>query len=377
MMTSIPRRPPSPNSDRLGALARSVVASRWLRPLADENAVDDLLGQVNPLWTLNRIRARVERVVDETADAKTLVLRPNRHWRGFKAGQHVVIDVEIDGVRHQRAYSLSSDPADRSRVTITVKRQAGGRVSNALHDSIRAGDVLGLSAATGDFTLPAERPRKLLLLGAGSGVTPLMSMLHVLHGAPGIQTYDGDVVFVHASRNEQDAIFGGALRSLVMQWSGLRWIEHHSEKQGRLDAVTLAQTVPDLVERQTFLCGPQGFIDWVDAEWQARGIADKLAVERFGAPVARPRVGDAPVEIDCVKSERSFSAAGTQSLLVEAEAAGLTPKYGCRAGICASCTCRKQSGTVENLLTGAVSDTPDELIRLCVSVARSDVRLAL
>jgi ferredoxin-NADP reductase len=354
-------------------LARSVVASRWLRPLADEAAIDDLLGQVNPLWSLNRIRVCVERIVDETVDAKTFVLRPNRHWRGFTAGQHVVIDVEIDGVRHQRAYSLSSDPADRSRVSITVKRQAGGRVSNALHDSIKVGDVLGLSAATGDFTLPAQLPRKLLLLGAGSGVTPLMSMLHALHGAG----YDGDVVFIHASRNEQDAIFSSALRSLVMQWSALRWIEHHSDKQGRLDAATLAQTVPDLAERQTFLCGPQGFIDWVDAEWQARGIADTLAVERFGAPVAKPRVGDAPVNIDCLKSERSFTAAGTQSLLVEAEAAGLKPKYGCRAGICASCTCRKQSGTVENLLTGEVSDVPDELIRLCVSVARSDVRLAL
>jgi ferredoxin-NADP reductase len=373
MTASIATRSFAPTTDRVIGLARSVVASRWLRPLGDEAAIDDLLGQVNPLWSLNRVRARVERVVDETADAKTFVLRPNRHWRGFKAGQHVVVDVEINGARHQRAYSLSSDPADRSRVSITVKRQAGGRVSNALHHAIKVGDVLGLSAATGDFTLPAALPRKLLLLGAGSGVTPLMSMLHALHGAG----YDGDVVFVHASRNQQDAIFSGALRSLVMQWSGLRWIEHHSDQQGRLDAATLAQNVPDLADRQTFLCGPLGFIDWVDAEWQARGIADKLAVERFGAPVAKPRIGDAPVEIDCVKSERSFSAAGTQSLLVEAEAAGLNPKYGCRAGICASCTCRKQSGTVENLLTGEVSDAPDELIRLCVSVARSDVRLAL
>lgn len=364
-------------SDRVIGLARSVVASRWLRPLADETTLEDLLGQVNPLWSLSRIRARVVGIVDETADTRTFVLRPNLHWRGFEAGQHVVVDLEIDGVRHQRAYSLSSDPADRSQVSITVKRQAGGRVSNALHDTVKVGDVLGLSAPTGDFTLPPQLPRKLLLLGAGSGVTPLMSMLRALQAREQLESSGVDVVFVHASRNERDAIFGSALRSLVLQWPNLRWIEHHSEKQGRLDALSLAQTVPDLAERQTFLCGPRGFIDWVEAEWQARGIREQLSVERFGAPIAKPRVGDEPLAVDCVKSERSFVAAGAESLLVEAEAAGLTPKYGCRAGICASCTCRKQSGTVENLLTGEVSDAPDELIRLCVSVARSDLRLAL
>src|SRR5437870_4339229 len=87
---------------------KPLLTSPWLAPLNDASAIDGVLGRVDPLWSVNTIRARVVQVRDETADTRTFVLEPNRHWPGFKAGQHVIIDLEIDGVRHQRSYSLSS-----------------------------------------------------------------------------------------------------------------------------------------------------------------------------------------------------------------------------------------------------------------------------
>jgi ferredoxin-NADP reductase len=111
-------------------------ASFWLR-------------QVDPTWSLADIRARVVEVIDETADTRTFVLRPNRHWRGHRAGQYTTVEVEIDGVRMRRCYSISSAPSD-TRLTITVKRVAGGRVSPWLHEHLRPGHVLGLRPAAGD-----------------------------------------------------------------------------------------------------------------------------------------------------------------------------------------------------------------------------------
>src|SRR5580765_4015282 len=91
-------------------LATTIWTSPWLHPLNDVAAIDDLLAQLHPTWSLGRIKARVRAVIAETADTKTFVLRPNRNWPGFHAGQHVGVEVEIDGIRHQRRYSLSSAP---------------------------------------------------------------------------------------------------------------------------------------------------------------------------------------------------------------------------------------------------------------------------
>ena len=359
-------------STRLVAAVDRLSTKSWLHPLNDVAAIDDLLAQFNPLWSLNEVRARVEHIHDETADTRTFVLRPNRHWSGFSAGQHAVVTVEIDGVRQSRAYSLSSSPREARLISITVKRRTGGRVSNALHEQIAVGDTLGLSAAGGQFVLPVQLPEKILLLGAGSGVTPLMSMLLELEA----RAYEGDVIFVHGSRFAADAIFGKTLRALACRFPALRWMEHYSEAAGRLDASKLEALVPDYAERTTFLCGPQAVMDWVQDHWNAQGLNDRLSFEHFGAPVSKARAAGEPQAVTCTKSA-GFSAPGAASLLVEAAAAGLKPKYGCRSGICASCTCRKVSGRVENLLTGEISDHPDELIRICVSAARSDLQLDL
>lgn len=351
--------------------AGRLFGSPWLRPLNDLEAIDDLLARVHSTWSLGRIKARVVEIREETADVRSLVLRPNRWWPGFVAGQHVTVAFEVGGVRHHRSYSLSSMPADPF-LRLTVKRQPGGRVSNALHDRLALGDALVLSRPAGTFRLPPVPPRKLLMLSAGSGITPVMSMLRDLHHrAP-----DRDVVFLHVCRTPANAIFAGELRTLAASMPALRLVPHVSAERGRLDSDGLAALVPDYAERPTWLCGPASFMAMVQARWNAQGLADRLACEHFGGPVARRATG-APVRVRALRSNRSFTATGERSLLLEAEAAGLAPKHGCRMGICRTCRCRMTGGSVENLRTGQVTSEPGSLIQLCISAARSDVELEL
>lgn len=344
--------------------------SPWLRPFNDPAALEDCLQWVNPLWSLGQIRARVAAVIDETADTRTFVLAPNRHWPGHRAGQHVVVELEIDGVRRQRCFTISSSPAASGRrLAVTVKRV--GAFTGWMHERLNVGDVLALGAPGGEFTLPETLPQRMLMLSAGSGITPVMAMLRELEA----RAYQGDVVFLHSARDTASTIFGAELRRLAARWPRLRLQLHESALHGRLTPAAVAAAVPDHAARDSFLCGPAGFMEPLIAFWRERGRQAQLRYERFGAPPLTAPDG-AAAQVHCARSERLFTA-GADTLLVEAEQAGLKPRYGCRIGICHGCQCRKVSGAVENLLTGEVSSQDGELIQLCVSRARSDLVIEL
>jgi ferredoxin-NADP reductase len=345
---------------------RQALRHPWVAAIVRESAVEDTLRALHPLLSLSQVRARVVKVIQETADTRTLVLRPNRLWRGAQAGQFVGVTVEIAGRRHERMYSLTSRPGSRL-LAITVKRQ--GLVSGHLHEQARVGAVLTLSPAMGDFVLPAELPPRLLLLSAGSGITPVMALLRELQA----RRYTGDVAFVHGCRNPAALIFARELQALT----GLRLVLHFSETAGRLDMAALQAAVPDLAERATWVCGPTGLMDAVQALWQAGSFTAPLHAERFAAAPLAAQPLSAPVRVQLTRSQRGFESLGAAPLLLQAEGAGLAPKHGCRIGICSSCQCVKRSGTVQNLHTGELSSAPDEVIRLCISAARSDLSLDL
>jgi ferredoxin-NADP reductase len=335
------------------------------------------LGELEPTWSLRDVRARVVAVVPETSDAKTFVLRPNRAWRRHLAGQHTTVEVEIDGVRARRCYSISSAPGDLP--AITVKRAPGGRVSGWLHDHLRPGHVLRLTAPEGDFVLPRPTPSKLLLLSGGSGITPLASMLRELAERGPIV----DLAFAHCARSADQVIFRRALDELATRHPGLRlllFLGEGASSPGRFDEAKLRSLVPDFAERETFLCGPPGLMRRVERLWAGAGAAHRLHVERFAPDGVPPRPANAePASAHTVRltrSRRSF-AAGSGTLLEQLERAGERPPFGCRMGICKTCRCRKATGAVENVLTGAVSSAADEDIQPCISIARSDLELCL
>ena len=345
----------------------------WVESIVRLRAVEDTLASLHPLLSLTEVRARVVRIVDETATTKTFVLQPNALWSGAQAGQFVRVQTEINGRRVERAYSLSSRPGAR-RIAITVKLQERGVMSRHLHHAVQVGDVLIISQAMGEFTLPPELPAKLLLLSAGSGVTPVMAMLRELKA----RRYCGDVVFLHVCHAPDDLIFAQQLAAIAEEFSELSLVVHYSTTGGRFSPEVLAMEVPDLAQRSTWMCGPAGFMDAVAAYWNEQGFRVPLFSERFvGAPILPSKAPGTPVQVSFADRGAVFTTRGTEPLLVQAEHAGLSPKHGCRIGICRSCQCVKTSGTVENLQTGEVSSAPNELIRLCISTARSDVVLAL
>lgn len=355
------------------------LASGLARRLAFVRQADFWLGELDPLWALGEIRARVAAVVDETADAKTFVLEPNAGWLGHRAGQHTTVEVEIDGVRVRRCYSLSSPPGD-PRPAITVKRARGGRVSGFLHDRVRPGHLLRLSPAAGEFVLPeaAGGKLKLLFLTAGSGITPVMSMLRDREA----RGEAGDFVLVHHARSRSDVIFRDELEGLAARHGSSRLVLCLSDGglpdgppgPGRFDEERFRRLVPDFAERTTFLCGPPELMARAERMWAAAGAAANLRQERFVPPPAP--IAGGPVRIGLTRSGRTFTA-GAGTLLEQLEAGGARPASGCRMGICQTCRCRKRSGTVENLVTGAVSSAPDEDVQPCISAARSDLELCL
>jgi ferredoxin-NADP reductase len=250
-------------------------------------------------------------------------------------------------------------------------------VSRWLHAGVRAGHVLRLGAAAGDFVLPDPRPPKLLLLSGGSGITPVMSILRDLAAQNGID----DVAFVHHARSRYDVIFRRELGDLAGRHAGLRLVLGLSDAAsgpGRFDEAELRRLVPDFAERETFLCGPAGLMARAERLWERAGATRRLHTETFlpAVPSARGTAAMPGARISLTESGRSFPAA-SGTLLEQLERAGERPAYGCRAGICRTCRCRKRTGTVENIVTGAVSSEADEDIQLCISVPRSDVELGL
>ena len=361
-------------------LWRRVVGSSVVNALAAPHGMSRYLEAIDPLLAVDTIRARVIEVRRETEAAVTLVMKPNGNWQGFVPGQYLGVTVEIDGVAHTRCYSLSGAPR-KGVIQITVKRKPGGKVSPFINEQIRAGDVLTLSVAGGDFVLPAELPEKMLFIAGGSGITPMMSMLRTLFAAEREgKGYAGEVTLLYYNNRPADTIFGDELSQLAARHVNFRLIRVYSdsdlgEMKGLFAAEQLAATGLDLAVTPAWLCGPEPLMNLVEAHYAAQGFSQQLHLERFALPGMQANAADGiDGELRFLKSERYVAADG-RSLLDQAEAAGLSPESGCRMGICHTCTCRKVSGSVRNLQTGEISSGPDEDIRICISAPVGDVTL--
>jgi stearoyl-CoA 9-desaturase NADPH oxidoreductase len=354
----------------MGALAairrQAGRAAGWLTtPLLP----DDLFGTLNPLWSTSEPHAKVVGLRRETADTTTLLLRTGSVHPAHRPGQFVGIGTRRHGVWHWRTYSATSRPGDPT-LAITVTVVPGGTVSGALAQHTPVGTLLRIGPPAGEFVLPDPVPEKLLFITAGSGITPVMSMLRelaattpaALHGA----------VLVHCDRRPADLIFGPELRGLA----GLRLVERHTALTGRLTPDTLADAVPDWAARQTWACGPAGLLDTLTDHWRRAGDPDMLRVERFRppTPVAAGTTGG---RVRFTSSRIETEAGAGTPLMVAGEAAGAVLPSGCRMGICHTCVGRLRSGAVRNLHTGQLHDTPGEPVRTCVSGAAGDVDIEL
>jgi stearoyl-CoA 9-desaturase NADPH oxidoreductase len=346
-------------------LTRRVLRSPLVDLLTGPHGVDRYTELVDPTWTVGDARAKVIAARRQTPRSVTLALEPNHAFTGFKAGQHINLTLEIDGRRRTRPYSPASAEGS-PHIELTIGLHDGGLVSRYLYDHARPGMVLGLDSVGGSFTLPTARPRRMLLISGGSGITPVMSMLRTLRA----EGYTGEVAFVHYARNPEEACYRRELDTMpdVRVLHGYTRSPGGSDLVGRFGAEHLAAAMPE--PDAVFVCGPTELVDGV------RAHCANVSSESFVPPVF-----DVPTEAS--GGAVSFADSGVQvtddgrPLLEQAEAAGLTPESGCRMGICHSCTRRKTRGAVRNLITGAVSSADEEDVQICVSVPVGDVDLAL
>jgi stearoyl-CoA 9-desaturase NADPH oxidoreductase len=370
---------------------RPVAATRRLlrSPLVDllfgPHGIDRYLELIRPDLTLHDARAEVTSLRRQTERSVTLTLRPNAVWAGFRAGQFVNVGVEIDGVRRTRTYSPAGSEHDSGaalELTVTVHPQ--GLVSRHLQGDLRPGAMLHLGAAQGAFTLPEPRPERLVLISGGSGVTPVLSMLRTLCD----EGHEGQIVFLHYARSAADWLYQPEVQALAARHPNLQLCYRATRGRGnpergnrragpspRLDGAAIHALIGNLQGAHAAVCGPPSLIESVRAIWALTdGGADRVLAETFNPPTASVPGCSAEGRLRFLRSDRSV-AVGTGTLLEQAESAGLAPRFGCRMGICRTCTCRKAAGAVRNVLTGKVSEVPDEDIQLCVSVPAGDVTL--
>lgn len=348
---------------------------RALAALSSPLLVDDYLELINPLWSTRELRGRIERIEPETPDAATVLIKPGYRWGGHEPGQYLRIGVDIHGVRHWRAYSLTSDPQrPDGLISITVKHVDEGQVSPYLVRRGRPGAIVSLGGVEGDFRLPDELPAKLLFISAGSGITPIMSMLRHLDQSRELD----DAVLLHSARRSEEVIFGDELRDLAKRHENFQLHEQITSDVGRMGPADLEKLCPDWQERVAFISGPTDMLDAFTEHYKAAGLEDKLNLERF-----QPRLGLGEGEegeggtIKFLASGVEAESDGSKPILVAGEDAGLDLPYGCREGICHTCVGELRSGRVRDLRNGKVSGQEGEVIRTCINAPEGPIEIEL
>ena len=346
-------------------------------PLRTSNYVE----LVNPLWTTHNLQARIEKVWDETKDARTLTLRPGVNWRGHRAGQHMRVGIPLEGMHYTRTYTISSPPErDDGCVTITVKAIAGGRLSRHIVRNLKVGDYLPIGLPQGDFHLPDAQPVKPLFITAGSGITPAMSMVRSLIAQERLP----DTVHIHYSPHELDVIFGLEMKEMAQKHKRyhLQEVYTHAygelkQTQGYFNAEQLNRLCPDWMERDVYACGPPGLLAALEKHFEEAGRLRYLHIERFLATFAEVPQDAVGGMVRFAKSNLDVQADHETTLLRVAEDAGMNPPHGCRMGICHTCNTTLLGGCVRDMRTGKMINEVGSIVQTCVCAAAGDCALDL
>ena len=346
------------------------------------------------LWSGGVTSLKVADIIEETADAKTFRLVGEKpHLFSYRPGQFVTLLLAIDGEYIERSYSVSSSPSRPHVLELTVKRVPGGRVSNWLCDRVMLGERLTIKGLAGKFSCFDCPASKMLFIGAGSGITPLMSMSRWIADT----SADVDVKFLASFKSPADIIFRKELELISARHACFRVAvtltsarpgrsESWTGLTGRFDKSMIHTLVPDLDHRHVFLCGPEPFAAEVRRILKELGFDQaKLHSESFGSSrvagggkrVPKPLALSEPRHrVHFIKSDRTVETDETLTLLELAEAHGIEMDYACRTGSCAEC---------EVSFTGALSEKAEfekqhrrkenGIAFACCSVALSDLEV--
>ena len=238
-------------------------------------------------WMKGELTVRCVAVVNETHDVQTFRFAADPPVLfTYQPGQFVTLNLEINGKVVKRSYSISSTPSRPHSLEITVKRvpppsdaldAPAGLVSNWLHDNIRVGSEIKLSGPLGKFTCFANPTQKMLMISAGSGITPMMSMSRwVLDTAA-----DCDIVFLNSARSPRDIIFRQELEWISSRHPKFRLAITTTRSEpgqawlsftGRFTPSLLSAIAPDFLQRTVYVCGPNAFMQEVKAMLEGLGF---------------------------------------------------------------------------------------------------------
>jgi len=333
-----------------------------------------------PIWQGLDTPLYVTDIIQETHDVYTFRFQGNPLCRFvYWPGQFCTLVLNINGKKVLRSYTISSTPSRPFVLEITVKRVPGGLVSNWLPDNLKIGDKVNIAGPKGKFCLiPGKIAQKILFVAAGSGVTPIMSMVRWLCDV----SANVDIRFFNSARTPDDIIFRNEIELLTSRYkmfepviitntrsSGIGW----TGLTGRISRQMLEMVSPDIHERHIYMCGPPGFMEAVkkilgepilgqpfkvsDLHTESFSGVRTSAEEKSITPPKTaavsldqpPQAEETPtvsLAVEFARSGKNVSTDGKTSLLDIAEEQDVDLDYGCRSGSCGVCKARLLKGNV-------------------------------
>lgn len=345
-----------------------------------------------PLASNWRGQLRIGSIIQETPEVKTFRLLPatNGHIPfTFVPGQFLNVAFLIGGARMNRSYSISSSPTHRGHVDLTIKREPRGAVSRHIVDLLKVGDVIEAGGPVGNFTFDGTEAESVVLISAGVGITPMVSIARYLTE----RSWPGEIFFIYTCRTPADYILESEVVALQLRnpklhvavtltraestdWKGPR---------GHLTKELLSRTVPDLATRRIHICGPQAMMDSTKALLAELGVPpEQVKSEMFGATKPGPTAAGTTAQKTAVatgprvafsKNGKSARIRTGQTVLELSEELGIGIENSCRVGTCGICKVKLTSGEVEM----AIEDSLDAnakangLILACQAIPKGEI----
>jgi ferredoxin-NADP reductase/DMSO/TMAO reductase YedYZ heme-binding membrane subunit len=343
---------------------------------------------------------QVAKVFQETAEVRTFrLVMPTGSKLPFDylPGQYLILKPQIDGQKVRRSYTISSSPTRNGYCELTIKREERGLVSRYMHDVLREGSVLDITAPAGRFTFRGVEAERIVMIAGGVGITPLMAKIRYLTDL----AWPGTIHLIFSVKTEKDIIFREELENLQKRFANFKATVTLSRElspawggeRGRITSALLTRVVADLAGSRVHLCGPTEMTEPVITMLRDLGVpADQIKVESFISPsrtktteAAAPsdqRNGFVDHEVDkavgslrFARSEKLVTDLGGKTILEIAEDQAISLPYDCRSGICGQCKTKLVSGTVTMEAEDALEpvDRANGLILACQARCRDDV----
>lgn len=353
------------------------IGKALLKPFLSPAQFDFWSRELGSTVAWDRCHARVIDVVEECENTVSLKLKPNGNFGGFVAGQHVNLTAEINGVRISRCYSITNTPDDKT-VDITVRVQPNGLMSTWLANNLKRRAIVELGSVFGELTLSKNIEDPLVLLAAGSGITPMMSL--VRQAARSLSSRP--ITLLYWEKNAASFCFSKELDRINASHSLIRVHKITTQEQvaglgaGRISSDHIAQFIPELSTSEVYACGSSGFVS--AAQELVEPSAKSFNSEAFSLTDSiLPPEEEQLFEVELLNSDRKIIVSNQDTLLRALETEGVSVESGCRMGICNTCTCKKRTGVTLHTENGHVNFEQGAAIRLCVSRAAQNLQLEL